>query len=118
VDVQAADTLPPRGRPGVLDELAVAIDRGDLLFRRNAGRIRTGGRDVASSALALVSVASSTTDACSSVFSAPGRLRPEAPATRTSTAGTSCSVSASRTQSSSSTPTVKERPKFCSINSL
>ena len=51
VDVQAADTLPPRGRTRVLDELAVAIDGRDLLLRRNAGRIRTGGRDVVTVAL-------------------------------------------------------------------
>ena len=44
-------TRPPRGRARVLDELAVAIDWGDLLLGRNAGRIRTGGRDVVTVAL-------------------------------------------------------------------
>src|SRR6266516_3011049 len=45
VDVQAADPLTSRGRAGVLDEIAVALDGRDLLLRRDARRIRARSGD-------------------------------------------------------------------------
>ena len=45
MDVQAADGLPPRRDPGVLDELAVARVWSDLLCGGQAEGVRPGGGD-------------------------------------------------------------------------
>ena len=55
VDVQPADALAPRRRARVLDEVAVTLDRRDLLLGRIARRIRAGGRDARARSAAAIS---------------------------------------------------------------